>query len=59
MSDWDDGATCHSVGINGNCGLDCPVLLRGDCDTEDEMHEREGTTEPDQYYAFDKAMETV
>jgi len=22
---------CHDVGISGNCGLDCEVLLRGDC----------------------------
>jgi len=26
---------CEVVGINGNCGLDCPVFLRGDCKNEE------------------------
>lgn len=30
---------CYVVGINGNCGLECPVLLAGDCD-DDEMQEQ-------------------
>jgi len=38
MDDW-EGHTCHSIGISGNCGLDCPVLLRGDCESEDEMYD--------------------
>jgi len=24
--------TCHDIGISGNCGLDCEVLLQGNCD---------------------------
>lgn len=28
---------CEVVGINGDCGLDCPVLVRGDCPSEHEM----------------------
>ena len=33
----DDGYTytCHSVGIGGNCDLDCPVLVGGECDSEE------------------------
>ena len=30
---------CEVVGISGNCGPDCPVLLRGDCENEDEEPE--------------------
>lgn len=56
MDDW-EGHTCDSIGIGGNCGLDCPVLLRGDCESEDEMYE--DINKPSQYYAFDKAMEIL
>lgn len=28
---------CEVVGINGGCGLECPVLLKGDCKNEEEM----------------------
>lgn len=28
---------CEIVGISGNCGIDCPVLLNGDCE-DDEMN---------------------
>lgn len=28
---------CEVIGINGDCGPDCVVLLRGDCDCEYEM----------------------
>jgi len=28
---WDT-STCHDVGINGGCGVECPVFLRGDCE---------------------------
>lgn len=28
---------CFVVGINGNCGGGCPVLKRGECETQDEM----------------------
>jgi len=39
VDDWDDpyNYSCHDVGMSGNCGIDCPVLNRGDCDIEDEM----------------------
>ena len=30
---------CELMGISGYCGLDCPVLLAGDCEVEDEMLE--------------------
>ncbi len=32
-------SNCELVGISGYCGLDCPVLLAGECETEDEMLE--------------------
>lgn len=28
---------CEVVGINGDCGSRCPVLLRDDCEYQDEM----------------------
>ncbi len=31
-------SNCYLVGISGECGLDCPVLLAGECETEDEMY---------------------
>lgn len=46
--DSDDYATCHDVGISGNCGLDCPVLRRGDCDyIEDSDFENSDLDEED------------
>ena len=30
---------CELVGISGDCGLDCPVLLAGECECEEEMLE--------------------
>ena len=35
--DWEDpyNYSCHDVGINGGCGIDCPVLQRGDCEITD------------------------
>ena len=33
---------CYLVGISGYCGLDCPVLLAGNCETEDEMLDEGG-----------------
>ncbi len=32
-------SNCYLVGIAGDCGLDCPVLLAGECESEDEMLE--------------------
>ena len=39
--DMETGETydCHREGINGHCGLNCRVLLAGECDSEDEMME--------------------
>lgn len=28
---------CYVVGINGGCGLDCPVYLKGDCQELGDM----------------------
>ncbi|MGI9541941.1 MAG: hypothetical protein ACR2MX_01705 [Cyclobacteriaceae bacterium] len=28
---------CYIVGINGGCGLDCPVYLNGDCEEPQEF----------------------
>ena len=40
---WDvktgETTDCHREGIHDRCGLDCPVLLAGECDNEDEMME--------------------
>ena len=30
---------CELVGISGGCGINCPALLAGNCETEDEMME--------------------
>lgn len=30
---------CEVVGINGDCGYDCPVFLRGDCKNEEMCNE--------------------
>ena len=30
--------TCHSVGINGGCGYECPVYLEGDCEEPPEPY---------------------
>ena len=35
---WFMEATCHDVGIAGNCGPDCPVYLRGECDSPPEPY---------------------
>ena len=61
---------CHRVGISGGCGGDCPVLLCGDCDIEDEMLEiigapdidsigEECKPEENKYSNYDKAMEIL
>jgi len=35
-----DSVNCHTVGINGGCGYDCPVFQRGICDIQDEIIEQ-------------------
>lgn len=32
---------CERVGMNGNCGPDCPVYLSGNCESEEEIAQRE------------------
>lgn len=29
---------CYVVGLNGDCGIDCPVFRRGDCGEPQEMY---------------------
>jgi len=36
---------CEIYGINGNCGVDCPVFQRGGCDHEEDESEREERSE--------------
>jgi len=33
---------CYVVGINGGCGLDCPIYLEGDCGEPQEFLPLEG-----------------
>ncbi len=28
---------CERIGMNGNCGLECPVFLRKECTSADEI----------------------
>jgi len=35
-------STCFIVGINGQCGLECPAYLDGDCENADEFKDLEG-----------------
>ena len=41
VCDSETGETtdCHREGINGRCGLKCPVLLAGYCEVEEVMYE--------------------
>jgi hypothetical protein len=72
--DWDDpyNYSCHSVGMGGGCGIDCPVLNRGGCDIQDEIVEtmlergekqelidRGLIEDDDPFDAFDDAMEIL
>ena len=36
---WYDEETCFHMSMNGRCGLDCPVFLRGKCDEPDDLLE--------------------
>ncbi len=40
---------CYVVGINGGCGLDCPVYLEGDCGEPQEF-EYFDTTEQEEFH---------
>lgn len=31
---------CEQNGINGNCGMDCPALIDGDCENEEMLAEK-------------------
>jgi len=37
MDDYD--VDCYTVGNGGNCGVDCPVFVRGECEQQDEAIE--------------------
>ena len=40
---FEDGdATCHSVGISGNCGQTCPVFQRGECEEPQDIPDPDG-----------------
>jgi len=39
MKEIEDNLTCHDIGISGNCGGDCPLLLRGECPDQEEMEQ--------------------
>lgn len=34
---FDDYATCYSEGVSGNCGIECAVFQRGDCEIAGEI----------------------
>jgi len=40
---------CDRNGLNGNCGIDCEVFIRGECDIEDEIKESEEYLNSDLY----------
>jgi len=33
---------CMIVGISGNCGSDCPVFRRGECEEPEDIEDTEG-----------------
>ncbi len=43
-----DYGTCESEGMNGNCGEECNVFLRGDCHIADEIEEHINEREEDE-----------
>lgn len=61
--DWDDpyNFSCHSVGMGGGCGEDCPVFIRGDCENADDMVITVDitVTRQDKFRNFDDAMEIL
>jgi len=46
--------SCHSIGINGGCGTECPVFLDGDCQNVDE----DSITEIYESFEFDDDLRT-
>jgi hypothetical protein len=32
----DEGFTCHTIGISGGCGDNCPVREAGDCEHDEQ-----------------------
>lgn len=35
---------CFCVGINGDCGLNCPIFKNGDCEIEKEVRQNDAGT---------------
>jgi len=35
---------CYRIGLSGDCGETCPVLLRGECEEEEEFLEDYGVS---------------
>jgi len=57
---------CYVVGINGSCGLECPVFTRGDCGESQEFDRQDiiyalGEDDAqeifDQYSCFDEVLQ--
>jgi len=44
---------CEVVGINGDCGPECPVALRGECEFIDEAVEKYPEMANEPYREFD------
>jgi hypothetical protein len=42
--------TCHSVGIGGGCGLDCPVYKDGECQNHLEAIQYLKTADEKEHY---------
>ena len=42
---------CYVVGLNGGCGLDCPVYLEGDCGEPQEFEGNFDTEEQEKLHA--------
>lgn len=41
---------CHSIGIMGDCGTECPLWLGGECEIADEWYEDLSPEELEQYH---------
>lgn len=42
---------CYVVGLNGGCGLDCPVYLEGDCGEPQEFEGTFATVDEEVFHA--------